>query len=78
MTLELFHGNADSCGLNTSGGTESILIACLAYREWGRKRGITKPNIVAPQTAHVAFDKACFYLGIEIRKVPHINYRADL
>lgn len=48
MSLELFHGPPESCGLNTSGGTESIMIACLAYREWGRKRGITKPNIVAP------------------------------
>lgn len=47
-----------------------MFIAMLAYREWGRKRGITNPNIVASQTAHVAFDKAAFYLGMEIRKVP--------
>jgi len=42
----------------------------LAYRQWGlNERGITKPNIVASVTAHAAFDKACFYFGIELRKV---------
>lgn len=41
----------------------------LAYREWGRKKGITNPNVVAPVTAHAAFDKACFYLGMELRKI---------
>ena len=47
MSLNLFHGPEGSCGLTTSGGTESILLALLAYREWGRQRGITQPNIVA-------------------------------
>jgi glutamate/tyrosine decarboxylase-like PLP-dependent enzyme len=32
MTLDLFHGDQDACGLTTSGGTESILLAMLAYR----------------------------------------------
>lgn len=70
MTLNLFNAPQDACGLTTSGGTESILIAMLAYREWGRQKGITNPNIVAPVTAHAAFDKACFYLNMELRKVP--------
>jgi len=69
VTLDLFNGPEDGCGLTTSGGTESIFIAMLAYREWGRKRGITKPNIVAPITAHAAFEKACFYLGMELKKI---------
>ena len=69
MTLNLFHGPQDSCGLVTSGGTESIMVAMLAYREWGRKKGIHSPNIVVSSTAHSAFEKACFYLGMEIRKV---------
>jgi sphinganine-1-phosphate aldolase len=70
ITLNLYRGPEDSCGLTTSGGTESIIIAMLAYREWGRARGITKPNIVTAVTAHPAFDKACFYFDIENRKVP--------
>ena len=33
----------------TSGGTESLILACKAYRDHGRKtKGITKPNIVMP------------------------------
>jgi len=79
ITLELYNGPKDSCGLTTSGGTESIIIAMLAYREWGRKvKGITKPNIVVAHTAHAAFDKACFYLGMEIRKVVLKNRKYDL
>lgn len=47
MALDLYHAPKESaCGLGTSGGTESIILACLAYREAGRRKGITKPNIV--------------------------------
>lgn len=79
MTLDLFHGDDEACGLTTSGGTESILLAMLAYRQWGREKGITEPNVVASITAHAAFDKACFYFGIELRKVQLTkDFRADL
>jgi len=71
MIVNLFHGDSEACGVGTSGGTESILLAMLAYREQGLKtRGITKPNIVVSETAHSAFDKGAFYFGIELRKVP--------
>jgi glutamate/tyrosine decarboxylase-like PLP-dependent enzyme len=67
-------------GAVTSGGTESILLAMKAYRDWARKRrGITEPNVVAPTTAHVAFDKASQYFGIDLRRVPvGSDYRADV
>ena len=45
ITLDTFHGPEGSCGVTSSGGTESIFLAMLA------------------------FDKASFYLGIELRKV---------
>jgi sphinganine-1-phosphate aldolase len=32
-TLNLYHGDENSCGIITSGGTESIILAMLAYRE---------------------------------------------
>ncbi len=70
MTLELHNAPDGACGLAPSGGTESILLAMLAYREWGRARGISKPNIVVPITAHGSLDKACFYFDIELRKIP--------
>jgi len=59
------------CGCVTSGGTESILLAMKSYRDMARaRRGITKPNMVLPTTAHAAFDKASQYFHIEQRKVP--------
>jgi len=70
-TLDLYNGDKDTCGIMTSGGTESIMLAMLAYRVQGLKeRGVTKPNIVCSETAHCAFDKAGFYFGIEVRRVP--------
>jgi sphinganine-1-phosphate aldolase len=44
--------------INFVGGTESLMLAVLAYRGYGlARRGITKPNIVIPVTGHVALDK---------------------
>lgn len=71
MTINLYNGSEEQCGITTSGGTESILTAVLAHREWAKQeKGITKPNIVACTTAHAALDKACFYFNVELRKVP--------
>ena len=58
----------EPCGVITSGGTESLMNPLLVYREWGRERGITNPNVVMPVTAHPAFDKGAHYFGIELRK----------
>ena len=42
----------------TTGGTESIIMACKAYRDYAVKvKGIKNPIILAPITAHAAFDK---------------------
>lgn len=40
-----------------------------AYREWGRKRGIDRPNIVLANTAHAAYYKACHYFNMEVREL---------
>jgi len=70
-TLNLYNGNSDSCGVVTSGGTESILLAMLAYKiQASKERGVTHPNIVCSETAHIAFDKAGFYFDIEVRRIP--------
>ena len=73
MTLDLYNGDSNACGLVTSGGTESLFLAMLAYREQGRKKGITRPNVVCSQATHVAIDKAAFYLNMEVRKVPMLE-----
>lgn len=54
----------------TTGGTESILLACKAYRDYAKDvRGIKNPEMVIPTTAHSAFDKAAQYLNIRVRTV---------
>ncbi|HYA69715.1 MAG TPA: aminotransferase class V-fold PLP-dependent enzyme [Acidimicrobiales bacterium] len=75
MTLDLLHGDAVEAtttgGLVTTGGTGSIAHAMLAYREHARwQRGIAVPNVIKPETAHPAFDKACHLFGIELRQAP--------
>lgn len=71
MSSNLFHGDDDVCGTVTTGGTESILLACKAYRELAREtRGIRCAEIVMPVTAHCAFNKAAHFLGMRIRCIP--------
>ena len=66
MTADILHGDADTGGLVTSGGTESLVTAMLTYREWGRNtKGISDPQIIMPVTAHPAHNKAFHYFGIE-------------
>ncbi len=66
-------------GQVSSGGTESILLAMKSYRDLAReKKGITRPEMIAPVTAHVAFDKAAHYFGIKMVQIPvDDQYRAD-
>ncbi|MDO8614240.1 MAG: aminotransferase class V-fold PLP-dependent enzyme [Dehalococcoidia bacterium] len=68
------------CGVVSSGGTESILLAMKTYRDYARdKKGITRPQMVVPSTAHAAFEKAAQYFGIEIVHVPvGGDFRADV
>ncbi len=54
-------------GTVTSGGTESIVMAMKAYRD---RAGISRPQMVLPDSAHVAFDKAAAYFGYEQVRVP--------
>lgn len=61
----------------TSGGTESLLLAVLAAREWAKQNRpqVTHPEIVVPASAHPGFDKAGHYFGVRIVRIPT---RADL
>ncbi|MBT6491674.1 MAG: aspartate aminotransferase family protein, partial [Deltaproteobacteria bacterium] len=60
MASAMLNGDDDTAGTLTSGGTESILLAVKTYRDRARlkKPWILRPEIVAPQSIHVAFDKA--------------------
>jgi len=70
----------DGAGFMTSGGTESLLLAVKGARERGRReRSITQPNVVLPTSAHAAFEKGCYYFGLESRRVAvGEDWRADV
>eukprot|EP01099_Mayorella_cantabrigiensis_P007540 TRINITY_DN669_c0_g5_i1.p1 TRINITY_DN669_c0_g5~~TRINITY_DN669_c0_g5_i1.p1 ORF type:complete len:411 (-),score=111.58 TRINITY_DN669_c0_g5_i1:121-1305(-) len=80
MTLNLLHGDKDSCGAMTSGGTESILLSVKAYRDRARALyGITEPEMVVPVTAHAAFEKGAQYFGVKFIRIPvDSSYRVDV
>jgi sphinganine-1-phosphate aldolase len=71
MTASMLNGDAQVAGTMTSGGTESLLVAVKAYRDWAEAtKGITNPEMVLPVTAHAAFDKAAAYFGVRQVRVP--------
>ncbi|KAM8851645.1 sphingosine-1-phosphate lyase 1 isoform 2-T2 [Synchiropus picturatus] len=70
MACTLFRGGPNSCGTVTSGGTESILMACKAYRDMAYERGVKYPEILAPVSVHAAFDKAAHYFGMKLVHIP--------
>jgi sphinganine-1-phosphate aldolase len=80
IVAELLHGGPGAAGFMTSGGTESLLLAVQGARNWGRaERGIERPNVVLPTSAHAAFTKGGAYFGVETRRVPvRDDYRADV
>jgi glutamate/tyrosine decarboxylase-like PLP-dependent enzyme len=80
MVAALLDGGPDAAGFMTTGGTESLLMAVKAARERGRaERGIARPNIVLPASAHAAFEKGCHYFGLESRRVDvRADWRADV
>lgn len=74
-------GDANVVGNFTSGGTESIMCAVKAARDWARahKPHIKEPEILLPSTAHAAFQKAAHYLCLKVVVAPvdPVTFRAD-
>lgn len=69
-TTTLLNGDDSFYGVVTSGGTESCLLAVKTYRDYARKKhGIRRPNMVLPDTAHVAWVKAAEYFKVKMRLV---------
>jgi len=81
MVLNLFNAPPGAAGVSTAGGTESILMACLAARQKAYvERGVTEPEMILPDTGHTAFRKAGEYFGIKVNLVacPAPNYQVDV
>lgn len=72
MSASLFHGPETTVGTLTTGGTESLLLAVKTYRDRARRRRpwILRPEMVAPETIHVGFDKAAALFDVRLRRVP--------
>ena len=81
MAAAHLKGDDEVVGNFTSGGTESIILAVKTARDHARatRPGIREPEIVLPETAHAAFQKACHYLDVRpvIVPVDPATFRAD-
>jgi sphinganine-1-phosphate aldolase len=81
MCADLFHGDDETVGLVTSGGTESLIMAIKAYRDRARKQKpwILKPEIIVPESAHSAIDKGAYYFDVKLRHAPvGPDFRVDV
>jgi len=72
IMTKLLDGNAQTVGTMTSGGTESILLAVKAHRDWFRKKKpkARRAKMVIPASGHPAFYKAADYFDLEPVTVP--------
>ena len=74
MVKDLYKGDDNCCGNITYGGTESILLCCVTYRDYYKdKYNIDNPNMVCFNSVHPAFDKACHYFNIKMIKVSNLK-----
>ncbi|QLC21303.1 aspartate aminotransferase family protein [Parasphingopyxis sp. CP4] len=83
MALGLLHGPKGATGAMTSGGTDSITMAIKTARDFARASGKAqdKANVVLPQSAHLAFDKACHLMDVDVRRIAlktDGSYEADV
>lgn len=81
MVASLLGGDSETVGAMTSGGTESIMMAVKAARDFARAQrpSITNPELVMPLSAHPAFNKAAHFLGLKTVIVPtDKTLRADI
>jgi len=81
MVASLLGGDSDTVGSMTSGGTESIIMAVKAARDYARthRPSIREPELLMPLSAHPAFNKAAHYLGLKTVVIPvDKSLRADV
>ena len=75
--LGLLFGAENITGTLTTGGSEANLIAMRIAKKL--RPEIDKPEVVAPESAHISFDKAADLLGINLRKARLLdNYEVDI
>ncbi|MET9490518.1 glutamate decarboxylase [Nocardia sp. NPDC006630] len=74
---DLWHSNEITVGVATTGSSEAVMLAVLAFRQrWRESRSagtsseLGTPNIVFSSACHPCWDKACLYFDVEPRKLP--------
>jgi sphinganine-1-phosphate aldolase len=73
-TADILHGTEEVCGVVTSGGTESCMMAVKTYRDMAREmQRVKRPEMIIAESAHVAWFKASEYFGVKIRLVPLLD-----
>lgn len=71
-------GHPSAGGYIASGGTEANIQTVRIARNRARTQDdVTAPNVVVPESAHFSFTKAADVLGVELRRAPLSDYRAD-
>ncbi len=81
MAAAMFHGGDEAVGTITSGGTESCLLPVLTYRDMARSKHKLKfkPEMIVPESIHVAWIKASKYFGVKLIYAPlKDDYRVDI
>jgi len=81
MTASLLNGDDNVVGTMTSGGTESCLLAVKTYRDMARAKRpwIRNPEMIVPESIHVAFEKAAHYFGVKAVHAPlGKDFRVDV
>lgn len=59
-------GSSSAVGNIVTGGTEANLLALFVAREIGKNKGIYKPEIIAPYSAHYSIDKVASLLQLTV------------
>lgn len=80
IAQELMHAPDGAAGSFTTGGTDSITMAVKACRDHAAAAGTDTvgAEIVVPETAHPAFNKAAHLMNLSVVRVPvAADYRAD-
>ncbi len=72
MTSGMLHGDSETVGTMTSGGTESCLLAVKTWRDFARakRRNVKQPEMIVADTAHVAWLKGAEYFDVKPIRVP--------
>jgi glutamate/tyrosine decarboxylase-like PLP-dependent enzyme len=81
IALSLQNAPQGAAGSMTSGGSESILLAIKACRDYVLQQQTVPgiPEIVAPYSVHPAFDKGAHMMGLKVVRVPTgDDFRADV